>query len=193
MRTAQPKTKVRTEVAIPDHLRSFLADVNKLIAAGDEATTTESDDLLQCQSCYGGLSDPAQGTFSFTFFPGEGTRRKWLFDLRASDIAAIAANTMTSLLLWACPNPDCGSMFASPDDLCIDCDYVDDTPAHSIPQGSHATRREWALAYYSLNPTAHPLMMIGDFNGAPGLGKALGNFSLAEAAALKSEAVPDAD
>ena len=190
MRTAKPKTKVKTDVPIPDRLRAFLVEVSARIEAGDDSTKTESDDLLQCEYCYGGLSDPARGIFSFTFFPGEGTRRKWIFELSTPDIAAVSANSQRSLTLWGCPDPGCGAMFFGPDRLCFYCDYVDDArDARALPQGAHATRREWALAYYSLHPEVHPMMMIGDFNGKTDLGKTLGRFSLDEATALKSEAV----
>jgi len=119
---------VQADAPIPGGLRSFLAEVSALIATGDESATIESDDLLQCADCYGGLVDPERGTYAFTFFPGAGTRRKWIFELTADEIAAVASGARTSLALWGCPDPECGAMFARPDDLCFYCDYADDAP-----------------------------------------------------------------
>jgi hypothetical protein len=144
-----------------------------------------SDDLLQCEGCYGGRKVAGEDLFSFTYFPGAAPtiKRKWIFEITSAEIARVAAGKMTSLNLWACANPNCGSMFPSSKHRCFYCDYVDDNPRR-MPPGVHSSRRNWALEYFAMNPSAHPMLMIGDFNGTD-LCKMLGYFTLSEAQAIK--------
>src|SRR5690349_11991798 len=58
-----------TLVPVPDALREFMADVSDRIRAEDDSATTVSDDLLQCEQGYGGLS--GDGLFDFVFFPSK--------------------------------------------------------------------------------------------------------------------------
>ena len=165
-------------VPIPDRLRAFLSEVRDLIGRGDEAAILPSDDLLQSDDAYGGLTN--DGDYSFVFFPGAGVRTKWEIRLRRDEISAIADGQMVALQLWRCHEESCGSMFASSTDLCFDCDYVDDNPDR-LPKGRFDTRRDWALAYFSLQPEAHPFQLIGAYNSQPQLAEKLGLFSLDEA------------
>lgn len=77
MRTAKPRSKIKTQASIPAPLRNFLGDVLVQIDAGDAAATLESADLLQSEFCYGGLIDAETVLFAFTFFPGPARSQKW--------------------------------------------------------------------------------------------------------------------
>ena len=70
MRTENRKAKAMATVPIPDRLRAFLSEVRDLIGRGDEAAILPSDDLLQSDDAYGGLTN--DGDYSFVFFPGAG-------------------------------------------------------------------------------------------------------------------------
>ncbi len=180
VRTKRPRPKRFTEAAVPKELRAFLKNVTGLIAERDEATTIPSDDLLQSRRVYGGLIDGSADQYGFTFFPGEGTRRKWELQLSAAQIADVARREIQRFSLWACVDDSCGSMFWSEKETCFHCDWVDDqVPA--LPAGKFGTRRDWALAYFALHPESHPLEMVGEFNGNSHLATSLGQFSLEEA------------
>lgn len=67
--------KVLVAVRISTVFADFMRHVASLIESGDESTTVESDDLLQCDCIYGGLYDPEARRF------GE-------FDALASEVAS---------------------------------------------------------------------------------------------------------
>lgn len=185
MRTLQQKPKVLTQVEIPPDLRAFLKEVADLIEVGDEATTIESDDLIQCDYAYGGLCEEGTDEYGFTYFPRKGTKTTWDFVLSAAQISEVAADNIATLELWACTDDNCGSMFPNSSWSCSYCDYVDDDPP-KIPTGEFRSRRDWALAYFALNPDAHPFEMIGAYNGNDQLDDSLGYFSLQEAMEIQS-------
>ena len=178
MRTARPREKEPVSVLIPDRLREFLREVDELIEAGDEAAVLPSDDLLQCAHTCGGL-DEDDGSYYFTYFPG-GHRTTWRLRLTRYDIWAAARGLKKTLFLWSCTDEACQSLTYIHDALCFYCDYEDDDPDR-IPAGTFQSREEWARAYFTLNPGRDPLLMIGAFNGQPGLADRLGCFSLKEA------------
>jgi len=103
----------------------FLAEVDRLITSGDELATTESDDLMQCECAYGGLCAEGGDRYVFTYFPEAGIRHKWIFNLSAAEVSAIAAGAKRQLELWFCKANECRSGFQSADDSCFYCDYVD--------------------------------------------------------------------
>ena len=184
MRTLQQKPKVLTQVEIPPDLRAFLKEVADLIEVGDELTTIESGDLLQCDYAYGGLCEEGTDEYGFTYFPRKGRKTTWDFVLSAAQISEVAADNITTLELWACTDDNCGSMFPNSSWSCS-CDYVDDDPP-KLPTGEFRSRREWALAYFALNPDAHPLQMIGAYNDNELFDDSLGYFSLQEASEILS-------
>jgi hypothetical protein len=185
MRTLQKKPKVLTPVEIPPDLRAFLKEVAELIEVGDEATTIESDDLIQCEFAHGGLCEEGIDEFGFTYFPGKGIKTHWDFVLSAAQINEVAAGNTTTLELWECTDTNCDSMFPNSDWACGKCDYIDDDPP-KLPTGEFRSRRDWGLAYFALNPDAHPLEMIGAYNGNEQRDDSLGFFSLEEAREIQS-------
>jgi len=77
--------KSTERVTVPQDLRDFLLEVHQRIEDGDEAATTPSDDLLQCEWAYGGLV-PGGDRYSFVYFPERGTSVRWEFTLLPSEI-----------------------------------------------------------------------------------------------------------
>lgn len=126
MRMERRQLKERRRISIPDELVAFLAEVDRLITSRDEAATTESDDLLQCEGAYGGLCEEGGDRYAFTYFPEHEIRHKWMFELSAGDIAAIGRHVRHELQLWFCTSAECRSAFQSRDALCFYCDYVDE-------------------------------------------------------------------
>ena len=184
MRLERPNPKKLTQIEVPADLRQFFEEVATLIEAGDEATTIESDDLLQCEFAYGGLIDEEAPVYGFTYYPLKGVRAtKWELEFSAQEIGQIADGSIDKLELWACEDKSCGSMFSSANYRCFDCGYVDEEvqEVRVLPSGDFSNRRDWALAFFALYPDADPFEMIGDYNGKTELGSALGYFSLNEA------------
>lgn len=126
MRQCRPQPKVLQMVEIPESLREFFEYVNEMIETEDESSLIESDDLLQSERVYGGLTDADRGDFGFTFFPEPGNRQKWEFTLDRVDIANICEGSKTTLKLWGCQTPDCRCLFSDPEGTCFYCDYVDE-------------------------------------------------------------------
>ncbi|HKY27809.1 MAG TPA: hypothetical protein VJM12_07685 [Pyrinomonadaceae bacterium] len=69
MREERKQPKIAKEVAIPVDLLEFFQDVHHLIEQRDDSTTIESDDLIQTEFIYGGLTEEGSNHFSFTYFP----------------------------------------------------------------------------------------------------------------------------
>jgi hypothetical protein len=128
MRTKNVKTKLADEIVIPKRLVLFFHDVDLLIKQKDVSVTRSSDDLIQTQQqfVFGGLIEDGGDRFSFTYFPRNGSEATWEFELSAADIAAIAVGHKEALRLWRCSTRDCGYRFGSPNDICTDCDYIED-------------------------------------------------------------------
>ncbi len=124
-RQSRPKPKDRQKVPLPEDLVAFLGEVRTMIERGDEETTIQSDDLLQCERAYGGVTEEGGDYFSFTYFPDDSKRNKWHFTLHRSDIEMIADEALTEISLWACQTPGCGCKFHSKDETCFYCDYED--------------------------------------------------------------------
>jgi hypothetical protein len=122
--TVQKIPKIAIQEPVPQRLLDRMKVVTKLIAAGDESTTIESDDLIQFEGlwdCVGGLT--ADGRFFFTFFPGEeGDDTQWMLELSESQIEAIANGIATSLDLWRCPRCGGADRFSQKDGYCRKCD-----------------------------------------------------------------------
>jgi hypothetical protein len=192
MRIERIKPKIAQEIAIGEKLEGFFQEVNDLIKQNDELATIPSDDLMQTEFAYGGLIEEGTDNYGFTYFPEQGTRSCWSILLTASEIEAISSGKKKSLALWKCQNPDCRSFFASKDESCFDCDYVDDDELvekkrilSKLPQG--AGREDWVKAYLTNFPDAHPFEVIGDYNAQPQLGEKWGYFSLNEMRKLIDE------
>lgn len=96
----------RTEtIALPDDLRTFLAEVWASIQAGDdEATRLESDDLLQAECGYGGLVDAAAGRYTFTYLPDTPEGGRWTFELLADDVRKAAEGALAEVTVEKHPD-----------------------------------------------------------------------------------------
>jgi hypothetical protein len=123
MRIADPKLKTFKQFPIPPDLIDFLRDVHDMIECGDEATQMACGDALQCRTAYGSVTEENGDRFEFTYFPGQGVRNKWIFELSKSEIQEVAEGDRTVLAMWACRSDQCGSAFQKPDALCFYCDY----------------------------------------------------------------------
>ena len=99
MRTAQPKPKKLTQVDVPADLREFFEEVAHLIESHDEAAFIESDDLLQCECAYGGLTEEDTDEYGFTYFPRKGVKTTWELLFSASQIRDVADGSITKLKL----------------------------------------------------------------------------------------------
>jgi len=116
----EPKTHVA--VGIPDVFVEFMGHVAALIDGGDESTTIESCDLLQCDCIYGGLSDGETGRFTFRYF--HAADATWDVSLDASEIADIASGCLRQLNLWRCANGSCDCLYPTEDSYCPHCDSI---------------------------------------------------------------------
>lgn len=125
MRTERRQPKDLRSVPIPEDLKAFLVEVDRLITSANDLAITESDDLLQCDCAYGGLCEEGGDTYLFTYFPEAGIRHKWIFELSAAEVSAIATGSMRQLSLWFCKSDECRSGFGSEEDSCFYCDYVE--------------------------------------------------------------------
>jgi len=188
MRTQDIKPKIAGEARFPQNVVQFLCEVHELIEQGDERVTTSSDDLIQAEFAYGGLLEDGGDLFSFIYFPQEGIQSTWELELSAADIAVIAKNQQGTLRLWGCCTPGCGNRFGTPDATCFDCDDIDDERDYKrqVLEGLRGCRsqEDWVRQYLRHFPDAHPLQIIGDYNGETQLPKSWGCFSLAEMQAL---------
>lgn len=187
MRIEKINPKITAEVAIGEELVGFFQEVSELIKQNDELTTIPSDDLLQTEFVYGGLTEEESDIYGFTYFPEQITRTHprptWSILLSASEIESISSGQKKTLALWKCQNPDCQSFFASKDETCFDCDYIDDEETvekkrilRTLPQSEG--REDWVKAYLAHFPDANPFEVIGDYNSQPQLGEKWGYFSL---------------
>ena len=186
MRIERINPKIAAEVDIGEELVGFFQEVSELIKQNDELTTIPSDDLLQTEFVYGGLTEEGTDIYGFTYFPEQSTRTRlrptWSILLSASEIESISSGEKKTLTLWKCQNPDCRSFFASKDETCFDCDYIDDEELvekkrilSTLPQDGG--REDWVRAYLANFPDAHPFEVIGDYNSQAQLGEKWGYFS----------------
>jgi hypothetical protein len=142
-------------------------------------------------ACTVGLESEGGDTFGFVYFPeaparSTRSRPRWELVLTRAQIDLVANGSLESLPFWACSDSDCGRRFWTANALCFDCDYPD-REKRPLPQGQFASRREWALAYFAMNPTRSAFAMIGDYNGHTDLGESLGYFTLDEAERAHAE------
>lgn len=177
MRQLQFKPKVAKRVTTPEDLKDFFRYVNSLIESGDSAAVNPSDDLIQSDRAYGGLTEEGTDQFAFTYFPGSHIRPCWEIEATAGEIRSIVLEA-TSLDLWSCADPLCGNLFAGPDGVCFYCDYKDDArdarDAIMPELANSSNREEWVRGYLKHFPDDHPMQIIGAYNGQPNLGKKLG-------------------
>ena len=126
MRIKKVNEKKLEKVEIPSRLRKFFGWVSEALALKEECTQIPSDDLIQDDYTYGGLIHEGGKEYSFTYFPTEGNKNIWEFQLSAEQIGQIAEGKLTTLDLWACTQEDCQSKFQNSSDTCFYHDYYDD-------------------------------------------------------------------
>jgi hypothetical protein len=88
----------KTSITVPDGLVDFMRDVFSRIESGDDAAFIPSDDLLRCETGYGGLSSDSKH-YSFVFFPERGTRVRWEFKLLADEIDEIRSGFRKEIIV----------------------------------------------------------------------------------------------
>jgi hypothetical protein len=110
----------RISEQIPENLRAFFRYVADEIRSGSENALSVSDDLLQTECAYGGLSDEGSQLYMIQYFPVAGGKARWDLDCSAKEVFAIADGEVNSLELWKCDCDRCPNRFISPD---IGCDY----------------------------------------------------------------------
>jgi hypothetical protein len=84
------ETESKVTVRVPQELVEFMRDVFDRIETEDDSALIPSDDLLQCECGYGGLSADRK-QYEFVFFPEGGTRVRWEFKLLADEIDEIGS------------------------------------------------------------------------------------------------------
>jgi hypothetical protein len=75
-----------------------MRDVFSQIASQDDAALIPSDDLLQCERGYGGLSSDGKH-YSFVYFPEPGTQARWEFKLLADEIDEIGSGWRKAMIV----------------------------------------------------------------------------------------------
>jgi hypothetical protein len=125
----RPRPKIRISKKLPERLVEFLRDVHSRIEAGDESTKIQSDDLLQCQHTYGGLTRAGSDKYYFCHFPTSENEPTWGFALSAEQIGQIAYGELLELEFWGCQSDTCQELSDSPDHHCGTCDWVRDEDA----------------------------------------------------------------
>ncbi len=82
---------VRKEVDLPDDIIEFFAMVNEMIQTKEDSAVMESDDLLQAERIYGGLTDRRRKVYDFTWFPESAPDERWEMQLLADEIDEIGS------------------------------------------------------------------------------------------------------
>jgi hypothetical protein len=82
---------VRKDVELPSDIIEFFASVHDMIHTEEDSAMTESDDLLQSERIYGGLTDRRRKIYSFTWFPESAPNERWEMQLLADEIDEIGS------------------------------------------------------------------------------------------------------
>ena len=174
------KPKQSVTIELPSAFTDFMREVHRQILDGDEeATTLESDDLLQCDCVYGGLYDVEGGRFGFCYFHSDDAA--WNFDLDAQQIAQIANGTLTTMNLWQCSGGKCGCLYATEDAYCTHCDptrHFEDHESHlrihnpdespdCLAAMSNLRKIGLAISDYHSEHAHYPPWQTRDANGKP--------------------------
>ncbi|MCA9013584.1 MAG: hypothetical protein KDB01_27725, partial [Planctomycetaceae bacterium] len=137
-----------------------------------DAALSVSDDLLQTDCAYGGLSDEGAQFYMIRYFHGAGVGVKWDLDCCAKDVFAIADGEVTSLELWKCDSDRCPNRFTSPDGGCDYCAYwnwVTFQRPTSHDEESCQSPTDWLLLFARTNPGATTQDAYWAFHATPEL------------------------
>lgn len=153
MRIERVNPKKLESVVIPERLVNFFKQVDNDIKSGSEYTKVESDDLIQNDFAYGGLTEEGKDSYSFTYFPNKVDKYTWEFSLNIKQIDQIAKGNLTKLDLWSCKQDGCQSKFMNKEGRCFYHDYYDDgkpSPSQKTPEEIWQIQQEkkkWLEAY----------------------------------------------
>jgi hypothetical protein len=92
---------VRKDVELPYAIIEFFAHVHDMIQTKEDSAMTVSDDLLQAERIYGGLSDPRRKIYDFTWFPNVSPKERWEVSLLADEIDEIGSGYRKTLRVKA--------------------------------------------------------------------------------------------
>ena len=162
---------------IPEDLQDFLNYVSRLIRSGADSARTPSDDLIQRDCAYGGLSDNDVNLYCFRYFPGEDGVTTWDFSLLTEDIHAIANGEVKVLELWGCDSGRCSNRFMSEDGYCEYCTFwAERNLRRPACQDEEAcgSQTEWLQLFASVNPQATGMDAYDAYISTPGLEVRLG-------------------
>ncbi len=152
-------------VAVTEELRSICRRIIDRQYSEDEWARTASD-AFQTEHYAGGF-DQLEGAFCFSYFAPEHEEFWFQFTLATAKRLA---------------NGEDVALEARPAERAAHTEKSNRT----LPRGRFAKREDWAKAYLKANPEAHPLEMIGDYNGTKHLAE-LGPFTLPEAQLLADQ------
>ncbi len=82
---------IRKDVELPDDIIEFFAIVHEMIETEEDSAMTESDDLLQSERIYGGLTDRRRKIYDFTWFPESAPDERWEMQLFSDEIDEIGS------------------------------------------------------------------------------------------------------
>lgn len=184
MREKRFRQKIAKRAIVPAWLVQFFGEVDAKIQRRDAEAVTASDDFIQDSGIVGGLIEDGGDMYHFTVFPGPDNpinRPKWDLTLSSAIIHQIAEEELKHLDLWECDNPECMSLFSTPESVCIYCDYHDDERDErdrvkmALLSRTFKDKEEWIRAYLEHFPDDHPYLILGQYNST-GLGEELGWF-----------------
>ncbi len=193
MRRKDVKAKDRRKVPIPDELRDSFREVHELLREAKRSgdIPIDFDDAIQVGRVCGGRVGKKNRPYVFTYYPSDDKKHgKWYFALHPTEVEDIGDGRMTEIAMYCCTSPDCRTKFREPDEVCFDCDWVDDDETKAIQAQLKAlaervtSKEEWVVGYVALKPNASGMEMIGDYNSIDNLGGRLGWFAFSEAQEL---------
>lgn len=82
---------IRKQVELPAEIIDFFEYVHEMIESREDVAIEMSDDLLQAEGIYGGLSDRRHKIYDFTWFPTTVPDERWELRLFADEIDEIAS------------------------------------------------------------------------------------------------------
>ena len=82
---------IRKDVELPDDIIEFFASVYEMMETEEDSAMMESDDLLQAERIYGGLTDRRRKVYDFVWFPESAPQERWEMQLFADEIDEIGS------------------------------------------------------------------------------------------------------
>ncbi len=82
---------VRKQVELTSEIIDFFQGVHEMVETEEDVAMIPSDDLLQTERIYGGLTDQRHKIYDFTWFPESSPDERWEMRLFADEIDEIAS------------------------------------------------------------------------------------------------------